>query len=409
MGFRLLTAAPLCVLILATAYGQAPPASLPSPAPAGFKAIASPAADGSAQPNLTTDARGRVWLSWLQPRTGGGHQLKLSSLRGNRWSDPTIIAEGATLLANWADFPSVFVAADGTMAVHWLERGVGKPYGIRIRTSKDNGRSWTPPTTPHQDSSAGEFGFVSFFDAPGGGVGLVWLDGREAGGHGSGGHGSMALRSTILKNGVGGPQAILDPRVCECCQTSAARARDAVLVAYRDRSDKEIRDTSVVRFAGGKWSAPVSVHADNWQITGCPVNGPAITASGDGAAVAWFTGVGDAPKTMVAFSTDAGRTFGAAIPIQSGVTLGRIGMVMPSAGRALVSSLERSNPGARIVLRDVRSDGRMSAPVEIAAATPDRTGGFARLAYAGSKLVVAWTDVRPGTSSVVRTAIADIR
>jgi hypothetical protein len=184
-----------------------------------------------------------------------------------------------------------------------------------------------------------------------------------------------------------------------------------VLVAYRDRSEKEIRDTSVVRFSGGKWSAPVTVHADQWEINGCPVNGPVVTAAGTAAAVAWFTGAGNSPKTLVAFSADEGKSFGQPIriDIDAKVTLGRLAMVMPSADRVLVSSLERTDSGARLVLRDVRRDGRISAPVEISSATPERSGGFARLATSGTRVVVAWTDVRPGAPTAVRTAIAEVR
>ena len=182
-----------------------------------------------------------------------------------------------------------------------------------------------------------------------------------------------------------------------------------MLVAYRDRSDKEIRDTSVVRFADGKWSAPVTVGTDNWEINGCPVNGPVITATGNAAAVAWFTGVGNTPRTHVAFSQDGGRTFGPPIRIDSATTLGRLGMFMPSVDRVLVSSLERTATGARVVLRDVRRDGRMSDPLEITAATPDRTGGFPRLASAGSRLVAAWTEVRPNQPTRVKVATLEVR
>ena len=373
-----------------------------------FTPVASPAADGAAEPNLFADAKGRVWLSWLEPKPGGGHRFRLSSLVNNTWSAPMTIAEGQNFLANWADFPSVFVASDGTMAAHWLERGAGKPYGIRVQTSTDGGKKWTPAVSPHRDSVAGEYGFVSFYDAPGGGVGMVWLDGRAAGG----GHGgTMALRSGVIKAGVPVDETVIDPKVCDCCQTSTARTTDAVLVAYRDRTDKEIRDTSVARFSNGRWSEPVTVHADNWEINGCPVNGPVITAAGNTAAVAWFTGVGNVPKTLVAFSGDAGRTFGAPIRLHDDttVTLGRLAMVMAAPDRLLVSSLERATSGAHLVLRDVRRDGRVSEPVEIATATPDRSGGFARLARTGSTLVVAWTEVRPGVSSAVRTAIAHVR
>lgn len=169
---------------------------------------------------------------------------------------------------------------------------------------------------------------------------------------------------------------------------------------------------SVARFAGGKWSGPVTVHADGWEINGCPVNGPVVTASGNAAAVAWFTGTANVPKTYVAFSSDAGRTFAPPIRLDvnaTGVTLGRLAMLMPSADRVLVSSLERESSGAHLVLRDVRRDGRISPPVEIAKATPDRSGGFARLARTGRTIVVAWTEVRPGAPTMVRTAVAELR
>ena len=415
MQIRPLTLALCATTALAASAGQARQSAIPAPLARGFSAIPSPAAEGAGEPNLTTDAKGRVWLSWLEPRAGGGQRFRMSSLSGNQWSQPVTITEGANLLANWADFPSVFVTSDGTIAAHWLERAVARgAYGIRVVTSKDGGRSWTKATNPHPGSETGEHGFVSFFEAPSGGLGLVWLDGRNVAGagHAAPGHaGGMALRSTNIKNGEASADLLVDARVCDCCQTSAARSGAGVLVAYRDRSEKEIRDTSVVRFSGGKWSDPVTVHADQWEINGCPVNGPVVTASGTAAAVAWFTGAGNVPKTLVAFSADEGKSFGQPIRIDldAKVTLGRLAMVMPSADRVLVSSLERTDSGAHLVLRDVRRDGRISAPVEISAATPERSGGFARLATSGPKVVVAWTDVRPGAPAQVRTAIAEVR
>jgi len=411
--FSLVASVLVVAAAAAAAQSGAPAASLPSPVTSAVRDLDSPAPDGSAQPNLASDRRGRVWLTWLEPReAGGGHRFRAAQLTGNRWTDPVTIAEGTSFLANWADFPSLFVASDGTLAAHWLERTTGREaYFVRIRTSNDAGRTWSQMVTPHNDASPTEHGFVSFYDAPGGGVGLVWLDGREmAGGHAAPGHpASMTLRSTVLRKGVPGEEMVVDARVCDCCQTSATRTTGGVLVAYRDRSDKEIRDTSVVRFADGKWSAPVTVGSDNWEINGCPVNGPVITASGTAAAVAWFTGVGNTPKTQVAFSQDAGRTFGAPIRVDSAATLGRVAMFMPSADRVLVSSLERTAGGARVVLRDVRRDGRMSDPVEITTTTADRAGGFLRLASAGSRLVAAWTDVRPNQPTRVRLATLEVR
>jgi len=383
---------------------------LPAPVSEVIEQMSPPAADGAAQPNLVT-GRGRVWLTWLEPKPGGGHRFQMSEMVGSRWNSAITIAEGTNFLANWADFPSLFAAADGTLAAHWLERGTGREaYFIRVKTSTDGGKTWTPPITPHRDASATEHGFVSFFDAPGGGVGLVWLDGRDMTmTHAPGTRGSMALRSTVIRNGAAGDDEVIDAKVCDCCQTSAARVTGAVLVAYRDRSDKEIRDTSVVRYANGAWSEPITVGNDNWEINACPVNGPVITANGNSAAVAWFTGAGNVPRTNVAFSHDGGRTFGSPIRVDTNTTLGRLAMLMPSADRVLVSSLERDAAGAQVVLRDIRRDGRTSLAVPIARTTPDRSGGFLRLARVGTRLIAAWTEVRPNLPSRISVAVMEAR
>jgi hypothetical protein len=206
-----------------------------------------------------------------------------------------------------------------------------------------------------------------------------------------------------------GPEWLVDERVCDCCQTSAVPTTDGVVVAYRDRSDDEVRDISVSRFADGAWSAPVSVHADAWQINACPVNGPVVTAAGDDVAVAWFTAVGDAPKTLLAFSGDGGRTFGEPIRLDVDPTLGRIGMVMPDANRVLVTSLEQSGGRGWIVIREARRDGGTGDSVPIATTSIARSSGFARLALSGSRLTVAWTTVGEDGSAGVAVSEVDVR
>src|SRR3990170_4304624 len=77
--------------------GQAP---APLPDPIGpVTPLTSPAAEGAAEPNLAVDARGRVWLTWLEPRPGGGHRFRLSQLAGTQWAPPSTIAEGTNFFA----------------------------------------------------------------------------------------------------------------------------------------------------------------------------------------------------------------------------------------------------------------------------------------------------------------------
>ena len=38
------------------------------------------------------------------------------------------------------------------------------------------------------------------------------------------------------------------------------------MIAYRDRSADEVRDISIVRRVGGRWTKPAPVHDDGWKI-----------------------------------------------------------------------------------------------------------------------------------------------
>jgi hypothetical protein len=46
--------------------------------------LAPPPQPGATLPNLAVDSRGRVWLSWLEPRQGGGHRFQVSSFDSSR-------------------------------------------------------------------------------------------------------------------------------------------------------------------------------------------------------------------------------------------------------------------------------------------------------------------------------------
>ncbi len=375
-----------------------------------FAPMISPAPEGAAEPRLTVDASGRVYLSWLEPLGGGGSSFRFSALGSSQWGTPKTIAAGPTLLANSADFPALFITRDGMMAAHWLERGQGRAsYGIKLRTSRDEGRTWTDAVTPHRDGTASEHGFVSFFEAPGtgpgAGLGLVWLDGREMANPAT--SAEMTLRSAMVSaTGEPGEELVVDGRVCDCCQTSAATTDAGVVVAYRDRSEHEIRDIYVTRLEDGRWSTGAPVYADNWEINGCPVNGPAIAARGQSVAVAWFVGVNDTPKTQLAFSTDGGRTFGAPVRIDSGTTLGRVGVALLADGRALVSWIDDVGAEARFMVRVVVPNGTLGSPVTIGPISGARTSGFPQLVVSGRRVVAAWTHVQRGAPTRISIATA---
>jgi hypothetical protein len=423
-------------LLLLLAFGpgcrrrsEAPPPAAVDAAqgPSAIVELGSPAAPDSGEPNLAPFPDGKLLLSWIEPAGGERHRLRFSSrTAGGAWSEPVTIAEGEQWFVNWADFPAVAALPDGRLYAHWLERSGARKYAydVRIVSSGDGGRTWSRPVTPHRDGSEAEHGFVSMAPAAGG-VDVVWLDGRRIvaakksrrGGHDTGGHddgqgedpsaSTMLMHTTLAADTGLGEERPIDERVCDCCQTSAARTSRGLVVAYRDRSDREVRDIAVVRLVGGAWSAPAVVGADGWQINGCPVNGPAIAAGGDRVAVAWFAAPADKPGVRVAFSADAAARFGGPIAVDDGRPVGRVDVALDPRGGAWVSWMEQTAGGAELRVRRVTDDGRRLAALTVADSSAARTSGFPRMELLGNELVFAWRD--PGEPARVRTAVLEVR
>lgn len=374
-------------------------------------AMESPAAPGSGEPNLAVGPDGVVYLSWLEPTSDGGHALRLTRREGTGWSEPVTIASGADFFVNWADFPSVHVLPDGSLAAHWLVRtGPGASYDIHVARSPNGGATWGEAVVPHRDGTVSEHGFVSFVSGVDGQLGLVWLDGRKYAEAGADDHdpsAEMTLRlTTIGPGGHLGRELLLDDRVCDCCQTAAAMTDAGPIVVYRDRSPEEVRDLAVVRYIDGAWTEPRRVHDDGWAIAACPVNGPSISADGRRVAVAWFTAANDSPRVRVAFSEDAGATFPAVFDVSSGAPVGRVDVELVESGAALVSWIERTEGGAEVRVRRIAPDGALGRPLTVTTTSAERASGFPRMARAGDEVVLAWTE--PGTPSRVRVSVAKV-
>jgi hypothetical protein len=373
--------------------------------------VANPAGSGSRYPHLAATADGAV-LSWLQPTATGGFALQHARWRAGGWSPAGTVASGDDWFVNWADFPSVVPLSSRRWAAHWLEQRPGNVYAydVRIALSDDAGATWSAPFSPHDDGTPTEHGFVSLFAADGRAM-SAWLDGRlTAGGHdhAAGGSGAMTLRSAEL--GVDGVPAgsglEVDARVCDCCQTDAAATDDGPVLVYRDRSPGEVRDIALVRLQAGEWSEPVHVNADGWKIDACPVNGPAVDARGSTVAVAWFTAP-DLPRIRLAFSADAGRSFGPPIEVAQGNVIGRIDVVLLDDGRAVVSWLQSGTNSAELRAQPFTRSGTSEPSVLVAAASVQRSSGFPQMVQAGDGLLFAWTD--SAASQQVRTAVARLR
>jgi hypothetical protein len=406
------------VAIVAALMLLAPLGSPATPALESPRTLKSPTAAEAAEPYLVAAPDGHIYLSWVQ-REATGHSLRYARCENDGWSDGVVIAQGDNWFVNWADFPSIVFFANGAMAAHWLQKSGEGTYAYDVRVSRSqDGRGWRPGVVPHTDGTQTEHGFVSMLPWKDGNVLMVWLDGRAtaAGGHGDadadahggdgGGHGARGPMT--LRGGMVGPDGNplgdveIDGRVCDCCQTAGVLTTDGALFAYRDRSPQEIRDISYVRYRGGRWSKPATLHDDGWEIAGCPVNGPALASENGMVVAAWFTMSGDAGRVNAAFSADDGERFGDPIRVDDGDPLGRVDVITVSPGIAMVSWLEAAGQSAEIRFRFVDTDGTRSPSQVLTQTDGGRASGFPVMARMGKEIVFAWTEA--GERSTIHTA-----
>ena len=358
-----------------------------------------PADSVSGEPYLYS-SEGRTYLSWID-RGAEGDAMRFAESEGDGWSAPRTIATGDGWFVNWADVPSI-AAAGNEMWAHWLEyNGTGRyAYGARVASSQDGGVSWSEPVWLHEDTTAAEHGFATIA-ALDDGFRAVWLDGRNW----ADGLEEMTVQARQLGQTLGEEHA-LDVRSCECCPTDmVAVGGQTLVVAYRDRAADETRNINIVRFVDGAWQEPYPLHEDGWQIHGCPVNGPALASAGQTVVAAWFTAPEQSPQVRVAFSNDAGATFGDPIRVDTGAAIGRVDIVLLDDGSAIASWIAGSDQ-AGIIARRVSPDGRMSEPTTVVATSAARSSGYPRMVRQGQELVFAWTGTEP--TRHVKTARATV-
>ncbi len=354
---------------------------------------------GALAPDLVAGAGGELALSYLLP--GPPARLEWRSFDGDEWSEGRELARGAEWFVNWADTPQLALREGGPVAT-WLEKlGEGTfAYGVRLRDATGE-VSWL-----HRDRSPVEHGFVSLVALGGERLFAVWLDGRNT--HAGeeeaelGEQGAMSLRARLTD----GREVLVDPRTCDCCQTDAGRLADGrVLVAWRDRSEEEVRD---IYWTAGDPSAPLPpgklLYPDRWQIEGCPVNGPAVATGPRGAAIAWFTVGGGEPRVQVAFAAPDLSSFGEPLLLSEGEPLGRVDACW-LGDYLVVCWLERDGLDARWRARAVAPEGRRGPLLDFARVSGRRDDGFARMARQGRHLVVVYRD---GEEDLLRTVLLDL-
>jgi len=369
-------------------------------------------------PNLFKHSDGSVWLSWVEYQDDTTDVLKYATLKDNQWREEGEVSRGNNWFVNWADFPSFSIfpsQGKNYLLAHWLQKSASGTYDydVRISIKKPGQSDWSPSIVLHQDGIPAEHGFVSLLPEKGK-IRAFWLDGRltkgleatvnnKKGGH-SGHQGAMTLHTALVDTlGIVSEETLLDSRICDCCQTSATMVDNGPVVVYRDRSEREIRDISIIRFENGSWTEPVSIFQDNWMITGCPVNGPAVSSYKNKLAIAWFTGKNNKGEVKVIFSENGGRTFGKPVIIDADNPLGRVDIQWLNEKQVAVSWMSNQGKSTKLSLQMIGANGKKGILQHITDTSPERLSGFPIFVPHESGLIISTTKVNSDKSTQVQT------
>jgi hypothetical protein len=355
----------------------------------GIISLPNPAKDSSSLPYLFSN-REQLFLSWVT-KVDSIASLNYSELIGGKWTAPEAIASGSDWFVNWADFPGI-AENNGNLLTHFLKKSDTAyfAYDVFLNIKNESEDQWKAPFKLHSDSTKTEHGFVSIIPFKENSFFVTWLDGRDTASKDE----TMAMNiraAVITATGEILDDTLLDNRTCDCCHTTAAITGNGPVVIYRDRSETEVRDISIVRQVDGNWTDPKPVHNDNWEINGCPVNGPKADAIENTLVIAWFTAAENIPKVNLVFSGDGGENFSEPIRVDNGIPIGKVDVSLIDKDNALVSWVEGSGSEAQIKVVKVTAEGDKSEAQVVSNSTDARANGFPQMEILGENVYFAWT------------------
>jgi hypothetical protein len=304
------------------------------------------------------------------------------------------------------------VGVDPAMTVVWGSKETRTE--IRAARSIDGGKTFLAERSLSAADAAGDRGWHALTIGEHGTAHVLWLDHRRLASrpktsHDHHGDGAEMAQFSGLYYSDGTSERELTPGVCYCCKVATATGADgSVFAAWRHVYKGNIRDIAFMlsRDGGRTFTAPSRVSEDNWQLAGCPDDGPAMAVGPDGVVhLVWPTVIdGDTPQgALFHASTRDGRTFTARQRI---ATLGGPKPSHPQVaalgnGRLIVAWDEVIDGVRRASARSlhITADGDMSSG-SLVSIGGESASAYPVLAATDSGLVTVWTNGL-GAASVI--------
>jgi hypothetical protein len=426
------------------------------------------AVPGRLNAHVSLAARGSYVVAvWAASAGGGATDIYAAISRdaGALFSKPVrVSAPDGTARVNGEQPPRVTLLPESGgepgIAVVWTAKGAA---GTRLLTAKsvDGGRTFSQPSTVPSTDAAGNRGWEAIASDARGRISLLWLDHRElASQDGQVAHQHHAPAGTAtatqksdgvakaqlsklyfatlpdLKVGptysasgggkVGPPHpaspsgrtdqpVALQPRavtggVCYCCKTALHIDRNGVIyAAWRHVYPGNMRDIafSVSRDSGRTFAAPVRVSRDDWQLEGCPDDGPALDVDGSGAIhIVWPTLVSEKGSPAIALFHALSRDGVRFSPRERLSTTGtpHHPQLHTTADRTIAITWDESAGGRRQVVMaagPARVEGGLRLSRRVLSGS--EPASYPAVTVSGSQILTAWTE-GPSSGSIIRLA-----
>jgi hypothetical protein len=385
----------------------------------------------NATPALTVAGRtvAAVWTATKEAMTNV--YLATSDDGGATFSEPSRVNDqDGDASANNEQPPRVVISGSGStraITVVWSKRNEGpqktRRDAIRLARSTDGGRTFSAARFAHDSALSGARGWESLAAGSEGRVHAVWLDGRDAERKmAATAHSGIAHKGQppqdIYHSTIGADgrlvESVIATGVCFCCKTAVAvDARGSVYSAWRHIFPGSMRDIAFARsIDGGRRFDPlVRVSEDNWELNGCPEDGPTLAVDQAGVIhIAWATVVNDGePQKALFYATSRdGKTFTARtrLPVAAGSTPGHPQLtLLPNGGAAIVWD-EVVAGMRRVSYTRVSRAGVFASPQILSG---DESASNPVIVRSDANILVAWTSRSSAAKSAGEPSIIRVR
>lgn len=243
------------------------------------------------------DQQGRLWVVHAGDN---GIVLRSSADEGRSWTPPRqVLPKPETVEANGEARPKIAFGPQGQLYLSYTQ-ALGKHHtgNIRFLRSLDGGQTFSAPATVQRDRAPIGHRFDDIQVDPQGRIFLTWLDQRDKDTAQRPYRGIAVYYAVSTDAGASfGEDVKVADHTCECCRIATAVGPDGRVAAmWRHIFEPNVRDHAVAWLPadGRPAAAPERATEDGWKIDACPHHGPSLAFDGDGNRhQAWFSAAGD--------------------------------------------------------------------------------------------------------------------